>query len=832
MTEFDKRLPVWKALGTEPPISKVENGWKIDERPPADYMNYLHNKTYEAIQELQENAAHKEDIKAIEENVTNAMVENNNKIKDIAKINIIQYPRLNNENHDIPRINRAITYLNSIGGGELLFNAEEYLVIPQKPAPGDTTFNANSKRIRLRDNVSLTGKKGGTVFKVSDNNPNYHALVEEEKPSVEPIKNVTIKGITFDHNVYNNTDKPEVSLNNPKECFRIYKSENLTIKECKFICNGINSLNIRMGLHNVQEDANNGIYPNKKLTIENNEMVFIALDLAYFDNTFITTVGEDVLIRNNKITSIRSNPTQKNGENTAIEVNGKNIDCSYNVIDNHLLGVDILSLDTYDGYRNIKIHGNEITNCARGIKLWTRQINYCLSDVKIYNNSIVLNQFLYKDRQEMSTRCGIGISNHSTASLGIFKNVNIEGNKISMDDSARDYLLTLSYPGSYYLGLDFDATFNGIYLGGASLLLDNFTIKNNEFKNLSCPAMFFGHNAAKNFTVGENWFVNCGYGKRSAIMAFSKYLENLTISNNNYVDTGYPTMNGNKMYSFASSANGAIYKNIVIGSNKELIRSGSYIIDKGDLFHTISFDYLSNFLENYSSVVKSGLSLTNSITNGSFTNGTTYWNGSGATLNAINNTLMVIGSGTTLYTRASQITNISCTTGKKIYVKCRVRVTNNMCNSIQFIITGTIMGSIVAIVQSSPLANQWYDVSTVLTIPSTVTGSANILIGAYYPDNTTANGKALEIQNIIAIDLTAIYGTGNEPLTNRMTSIVNDYFNGWFDNTTGISGLNKTGNAANRPLVKTIGTMYFDMTLGKPIWWDGTYWKDSTGANA
>ena len=36
-------------------------------------------------------------------------------------------------------------------------------------------------------------------------------------------------------------------------------------------------------------------------------------------------------------------------------------------------------------------------------------------------------------------------------------------------------------------------------------------------------------------------------------------------------------------------------------------------------------------------------------------------------------------------------------------------------------------------------------------------------------------------------------------------------------------------NTAARPIVEVIGTVHFDTTLGKPIWWDGTDWVDATG---
>ncbi|SCC45777.1 hypothetical protein [Bacillus wiedmannii] len=61
MADFKEKLPEWNARGLEPPISKKDNGWKIDERPSAEYLNYLQNRTYEAVKELQESAMHKDD---------------------------------------------------------------------------------------------------------------------------------------------------------------------------------------------------------------------------------------------------------------------------------------------------------------------------------------------------------------------------------------------------------------------------------------------------------------------------------------------------------------------------------------------------------------------------------------------------------------------------------------------------------------------------------------------------------------------------------------------------------------------------------------------------
>lgn len=43
--------------------------------------------------------------------------------------------------------------------------------------------------------------------------------------------------------------------------------------------------------------------------------------------------------------------------------------------------------------------------------------------------------------------------------------------------------------------------------------------------------------------------------------------------------------------------------------------------------------------------------------------------------------------------------------------------------------------------------------------------------------------------------------------------------------------LNKNiGNTSNRPIEASKGFQYFDTTINKPIFWDGTKWIDATGA--
>lgn len=64
---FEKQLPEWNAIGLEPSQNKKNEGWKEREKPPADWFNWIQNKTYEALKELQEKAAEKSDLENIPE---------------------------------------------------------------------------------------------------------------------------------------------------------------------------------------------------------------------------------------------------------------------------------------------------------------------------------------------------------------------------------------------------------------------------------------------------------------------------------------------------------------------------------------------------------------------------------------------------------------------------------------------------------------------------------------------------------------------------------------------------------------------------------------------
>jgi hypothetical protein len=63
----------------------------------------------------------------------------------------------------------------------------------------------------------------------------------------------------------------------------------------------------------------------------------------------------------------------------------------------------------------------------------------------------------------------------------------------------------------------------------------------------------------------------------------------------------------------------------------------------------------------------------------------------------------------------------------------------------------------------------------------------------------------------------------------QLTNALRLYFT-QIDNFTGFIAQPISGTGAQRPAVQLhVGQMFFDTTLGIPIWWNGTVWKNASG---
>lgn len=145
MEEFKKSLPIWKSLGVEPPPSKISTGWEISDHPQPEYMNYLHNQTYEALKELQENAAHKNTILKKEELYVN--------IKDFGA-------KGDATTDDTKSFLAAIKYMRSVNNGTLFVPEGVYIIKEQLFIDfSNLTIKGSCKTktiLRFKDSYSLT----------------------------------------------------------------------------------------------------------------------------------------------------------------------------------------------------------------------------------------------------------------------------------------------------------------------------------------------------------------------------------------------------------------------------------------------------------------------------------------------------------------------------------------------------------------------------------------------------------------------------------------------------------------------------------------------------
>jgi hypothetical protein len=56
LSNFNEKLPEWYSEGNEPSEQKKNEGWEVEEKPPAGLFNWLFNRAYKSIKELQEKA--------------------------------------------------------------------------------------------------------------------------------------------------------------------------------------------------------------------------------------------------------------------------------------------------------------------------------------------------------------------------------------------------------------------------------------------------------------------------------------------------------------------------------------------------------------------------------------------------------------------------------------------------------------------------------------------------------------------------------------------------------------------------------------------------------
>lgn len=195
----------------------------------------------------------------------------------------------------------------------------------------------------------------------------------------------------------------------------------------------------------------------------------------------------------------------------------------------------------------------------------------------------------------------------------------------------------------------------------------------------------------------------------------------------------------------------------------------------------------------------------NEVVNGNFAS-TSGWSGHSATISAASNTLSVLGTGTAPYPQFSRTTAMPYGNAHKIYFKAKYRVTNAVCTKILFFMTASGMTTILGDPKNTPADGVYYTDSKILTTAPGGSGNITIYMAHYYADAASSNGKIMEVQNYIVIDLTARFGAGNEPTAAQMDALLAAYAPTtlWFDGTQSIPSI---GSSNGKVLAEINGVM-------------------------
>lgn len=151
---------------------------------------------------------------------------------------------------------------------------------------------------------------------------------------------------------------------------------------------------------------------------------------------------------------------------------------------------------------------------------------------------------------------------------------------------------------------------------------------------------------------------------------------------------------------------------------------------------------------------------------------TSGWNPAGGVLAYINNGFKVTGNGSSSAVYASLDTSIACVTGKKIYYKALVSIDNVLCSQINIQYVGTTGGSGTEVsIQLTPVKDNIYTLAAVITLTAPFTGNLRLFALSSYASTANANGTNINVTEIEAIDLTTLFGAGNEPLVGDCLNI-------------------------------------------------------------
>ena len=242
--------------------------------------------------------------------------------------------------------------------------------------------------------------------------------------------------------------------------------------------------------------------------------------------------------------------------------------------------------------------------------------------------------------------------------------------------------------------------------------------------------------------------------------------------------------------------------------------------------HTSLGDNFQTVKDNVTSIDKrTVIPMINHIKNGNFADGTAQWTGlDRSSISVVNNILTnkALGGYAVGWALQSDIP-IPYTIGRKVFIKARVRVTNAEATEMAvFLTNGDGNYAISTNKIKNPIMNKWYTIHEIISVNSGVpTDLSELRFEHKYPNTTIATGKEMEVQYVMAVDLTADFKV--TPSVTDILGILSKYPNEWFDKV----GTQKTVDDIYDIILKQ-NDVYFDNEIQNGGFTNGTIgWMSS-----
>jgi hypothetical protein len=158
------------------------------------------------------------------------------------------------------------------------------------------------------------------------------------------------------------------------------------------------------------------------------------------------------------------------------------------------------------------------------------------------------------------------------------------------------------------------------------------------------------------------------------------------------------------------------------------------------------------------------------LVNEDFSQGITGWLGTNSAIIVSNGVLSDTGDGSYPYPYARQTVPSFAWSNQKLYYMLEFRVTNANCSQLHLRLNGTGGANTSFSGINNPVANQWYQAKGVAT-KTVQTGNLLVQIQHVYADSATANGKVMEVKNLKVVNLTQLFGAGNEPTLAQIQAV-------------------------------------------------------------